>query len=54
MGMVGTAHEALRPMGITPDRIRFTWPDTSKTPNSGPSGIASAGVDRQRNQDRLF
>lgn len=38
MGMVGTAHEALRPMGITPDRIRFTWPDTSKTPNSGPSG----------------
>jgi aldehyde oxidoreductase len=38
MGMVGTAHEALRPMGITPDKIRFTWPDTSKTPNSGPSG----------------
>lgn len=38
MGMVGTAHEALRPLGITPDRIRFTWPDTSSTPNSGPSG----------------
>ncbi len=38
MGVVGTAHEALRPLGITPDRIRFTWPDTSMTPNSGPSG----------------
>jgi len=38
MGAIGTAHEALRPMGISPDRLRFTWPDTSKTPNSGPSG----------------
>jgi aldehyde oxidoreductase len=38
MGAIGTAHEALRPLGITPDRLRFTWPDTSKTPNSGPSG----------------
>ena len=38
MGAIGTAHEALRPMGVAPDRLRFTWPDTSKTPNSGPSG----------------
>jgi aldehyde oxidoreductase len=38
MGAIGNAHEALRPMGIAPERLRFTWPDTSKTPNSGPSG----------------
>jgi aldehyde oxidoreductase len=38
MGAVGTAHETLRPMGLGPDNIRFTWPDTEKTPNSGPSG----------------
>ncbi len=38
MGAIGTAHEALHSMGISPDRLRFTWPDTSKTPNSGPSG----------------
>ena len=38
MGAIGTAHEALRPMKVAPERLRFTWPDTSKTPNSGPSG----------------
>jgi aldehyde oxidoreductase len=38
MGALGTAHEALRPMGITPDKIRLVMNDTSKTPNSGPSG----------------
>ncbi|MDR1044715.1 MAG: molybdopterin-dependent oxidoreductase, partial [Candidatus Adiutrix sp.] len=26
-GAVGTAHEALRPMGVSPERLKFTWPD---------------------------
>jgi aldehyde oxidoreductase len=38
MGATGTAHESLRPLGITPDKIRLVMNDTSKTPNSGPSG----------------
>jgi len=38
MGSLGTAHQALRPMGLTPDRIHLVMNDTSKAPNSGPSG----------------
>ena len=38
MGTLGTAHEALRPLGITPDRMHLCMNDTSKTPNSGPAG----------------
>jgi aldehyde oxidoreductase len=38
MGTLGTAHEALRPLGIGPDRIRLVMNDTSVTPNSGPAG----------------
>ncbi|NLT34748.1 MAG: molybdopterin-dependent oxidoreductase [Gaiellales bacterium] len=38
MGALGTAHEALRPLGIAPDRIRLVLNDTAVTPNSGPSG----------------
>ncbi|AGW12793.1 molybdopterin-dependent aldehyde oxidoreductase [Megalodesulfovibrio gigas] len=38
IGCVGTAHEALRPMGVAPEKIKFTWPNTATTPNSGPSG----------------
>jgi aldehyde oxidoreductase len=38
MGVLGTAHEALRPMGIAPDKIKLVMNDTVLTPNSGPSG----------------
>jgi len=38
MGSLGTAHEALRPLGIAPQNIRLVLNDTSKAPNSGPAG----------------
>jgi aldehyde oxidoreductase len=38
MGALGTAYTGLRPLGITPDKIKLVMNDTSKTPNSGPSG----------------
>jgi aldehyde oxidoreductase len=38
MGTLGTAHQALRPLGLTPDQIRLVMNDTAITPNSGPSG----------------
>lgn len=38
MGMQGTAHEGLRPLGIKPEQIKLVMNDTVKTPNSGPSG----------------
>jgi len=44
MGAIGTAHEALRPLGITPDKLRFTWPNTAKCPNSGPAGGSRSQV----------
>jgi aldehyde oxidoreductase len=44
IGAVGTAHEALLPMGVAPDRIRFTWPNTATTPNSGPAGGSRSQV----------
>lgn len=37
-GSLGTAHEALRPLGITPENIHLVMNDTSKVPNSGPAG----------------
>ena len=44
MGAIGTAHEALRPLGIAPDKLRFTWPNTEKCPNSGPAGGSRSQV----------
>ncbi len=44
MGAIGTAHEALLPMKVAPERLRFTWPDTEKTPNSGPAGGSRSQV----------
>lgn len=44
IGAIGTAHEALLPMKISPERLRFTWPDTDKTPNSGPAGGSRSQV----------
>jgi aldehyde oxidoreductase len=39
MGTLGTAHEGLRPLGlIAPDQIHLVLNDTSKAPDSGPSG----------------
>ena len=38
MGMLGTTHEALRPLDITPDQIKLVMNDMAFTPNSGPSG----------------
>ena len=44
MGAVGTAHEALRPMGIAPEKIRWILNDTGKAPNGGPSGGSRSQV----------
>lgn len=43
-GTLGTAHEALRHAGITPDRIRLVMNDSSKAPNSGPAGGSRSQV----------
>jgi aldehyde oxidoreductase len=38
MGALGTAHQALRPLGLSPERIHLNLNDSSKAPDSGPSG----------------
>jgi len=38
IGALGTAHQALRPLGLAPEQIRLVMNDTALTPNSGPSG----------------
>ena len=38
MGTLGTAHEALRPLRLAPEKIKLVMNDTAITPNSGPSG----------------
>jgi len=38
MGALGTAHEALRPLGIKPEQIKLVMNDTALVPNCGPSG----------------
>ncbi|MGV8083712.1 MAG: molybdopterin-dependent aldehyde oxidoreductase [Coriobacteriia bacterium] len=37
-GTLAFAHNTLRPLGLTPDRIHLNMNDTSLDPNSGPSG----------------
>ncbi|MDP3481011.1 MAG: molybdopterin-dependent oxidoreductase [Desulfoprunum sp.] len=44
MGALATAHEALRPMGIAPDKIRLILNDTSICPNGGPAGGSRSQV----------
>jgi len=44
MGSLGTAHEALLPLGIKPDMIRLKMNDTSIAPNSGPAGGSRSQV----------
>jgi len=43
-GSLGTAHEALRPLGVKPENIRLVMNDTSKVPNSGPAGGSRSQV----------
>ncbi len=44
MGTLATAHEALRPLGIAPDKIKLVLNDTSICPNSGPAGGSRSQV----------
>jgi aldehyde oxidoreductase len=44
IGAVGTTHEALRPMNIPADKIRFSWPDSAKQPPAGPAGASRSQV----------
>ena len=43
-GALGTAHEALRPLGIRPDQIRLELNDTAKAPDGGPAGGSRSQV----------
>jgi len=44
MGAMATAHEALLPLGIAPDKIRLYLNDTSICPNGGPAGGSRSQV----------
>ncbi len=44
MGALATAHEALRPIGIAPDKIKLFLNDTSICPNGGPAGGSRSQV----------
>jgi aldehyde oxidoreductase len=43
-GSLGTAHEALRPLGISPENIHLVMNDTSRVPDSGPAGGSRSQV----------
>jgi aldehyde oxidoreductase len=43
-GALGTAHQALRPLGIGPEKIKLVLNDTATSPNSGPSGGSRSQV----------
>ncbi len=38
MGLLGTVHEGLRPLGLKPDQIKVVLNDTEKCPDGGPAG----------------
>ncbi len=44
MGCVGTAHEALRPLGLKPEQIKLVCSDTAKAPNSGAAAASRCQV----------
>jgi aldehyde oxidoreductase len=44
MGVLGTAHEALRPLGLDPKAIKLVMNDTAKTLNGGPAGGSRSQV----------
>lgn len=43
-GVLGTAHQALRPLNLAPEQINLVMNDTSKAPNSGPAGGSRSQV----------
>lgn len=44
MGTVGTAHEALKPLGLRPEQIKMILSDTAKAPNSGAAAASRSQV----------
>ncbi|WP_147820878.1 molybdopterin-dependent aldehyde oxidoreductase [Salidesulfovibrio onnuriiensis] len=44
IGVLGTAHEALRPLGLEPEQIRLILNDTRQCPNGGPAGGSRSQV----------
>ena len=40
IGSLATAHEALKPLGLSPEQIRLYLNDTAKCPNSGPAAAS--------------
>jgi len=44
MGALASAHQALRPLGIAPERIRLVLNDTSRGPDGGPAGGSRSQV----------
>jgi aldehyde oxidoreductase len=44
MGVLGTAHHALEPLGISPEKIRLVLNDTGTAPNGGPAGGSRSQV----------
>ena len=44
IGTLGTAHRALVPLGLQPDRIRLFLNDTYRCPNSGPAAASRCQV----------
>jgi len=44
MGVLGTAHEALRPLELAPEEIKLVMNDTALTPNGGPAGGSRSQV----------
>ncbi|MBI9081185.1 MAG: molybdopterin-dependent oxidoreductase [Pseudodesulfovibrio sp.] len=44
IGTLGTAHEALRPLGLAPEQIKLILNDTRHCPNGGPAGGSRSQV----------
>jgi aldehyde oxidoreductase len=44
MGVLGTAHEALRPLGLEPEQIKLVLNDLALVPNGGPAGGSRSQV----------
>ncbi|MCC7206564.1 MAG: molybdopterin-dependent oxidoreductase [Anaerolineae bacterium] len=44
MGLLGTTHEGLRPLGIRPDQIKLVMNDTGLAPVGGPAGGSRSQV----------
>ena len=44
MGVLGTAHESLRPLGLTPSQIKQVANDTALVPKAGPSAASRMQV----------